>query len=867
MSLFPAYSQDDAETHLEIQLKHELSPGAELSPACEASLLASDEESPARPPPPSPPPPPSFRDDFYLDPKSDYGNLRVSTLYYPGRPQYASRSEVLALGAGRPERRARRKRRYWEARGPEPRALDDELAPRLQAFRAMLADAPTDVQLWLKFIRFQEQCSGVGAALEVATDACARAAHAALRRERHRLARHHLPAHQYTATLRDAIAAEKSVGRRAELWLFLLEALAAAPASCSAHALGAAAAAAAHDSAALPHAYPHILHAYGSFLRAAGLWELLVLLMELVASMSFPPNDAFPPPEDEARTAAAEQRLLRIEDEVCASGLPLAARWVRVERARASAHWRAPRHASADPQRAPLAADVTDLLLPVAGPDAAFLLVTQLLRLAKVPMLPGGEYVRRAFSCGAAEAVDDCAEALLGVTRAARRLPPAHPARAPPGAAARLLALLADPPHYMHHEAGFLQWVQALWAASCAWVTGERRVALLCWRLRWMHSMALLLDTQDEHGREEMRRIRNEAKSLVRAAAVASPLPFAQLARIERAAAGPAAGAAAAARAARAALRDPDVTVEQRLYVARVAAELSAEHAPGVWAVVCAVLGRALPADAELRAAPPAALVQRALGIVQQRCRELEDEYAASKEDEEISGGARVLAALLPGAGEWAAARALLASPAERHRLFQRAVAAPPDPTQSWAAARYWEQAACALAATAPAHHSLAAYARRLAARHPANALLALGRKNWRLEGFPNALHRIVATAPASGGTAWAAGGPADGADADALRRTEPGALAELLPPLLRAVQAWGSGSSASAAVASRVALRTSRRVARAGGAGASAWAALIEAAARADSAALTPLHALLAATDACPAHKVTQRTQRSTLT
>lgn len=54
--------------------------------------------------------------------------------------------------------------------------------------------------------------------------------------------------------------------------------------------------------------------------------------------------------------------------------------------------------------------------------------------------------------------------------------------------------------------------------------------------------------------------------------------------------------------------------------------------APGVWAVACAVLGRALPADAELRAAPPAALVQRALGIVQQRCRELEDEYAASKE-------------------------------------------------------------------------------------------------------------------------------------------------------------------------------------------------------------------------------------------
>lgn len=63
-----------------------MSPAPEaVSPAREAQLLESDCDEE----PPAPPPPPviSRCEDFYLDPKLDYGNLRVSTLYYPGRPQ------------------------------------------------------------------------------------------------------------------------------------------------------------------------------------------------------------------------------------------------------------------------------------------------------------------------------------------------------------------------------------------------------------------------------------------------------------------------------------------------------------------------------------------------------------------------------------------------------------------------------------------------------------------------------------------------------------------------------------------------------------------------------------------------------------
>lgn len=67
------------------------------------------------------------------------------------------------------------------------------------------------------------------------------------------------------------------------------------------------------------------------------------------------------------------------------SGLPLSARWVRVERARAAAHWRAGEATDPDPQRAPDAAGLVDLLLPGAETrHHALLLAATLLRLAKV---------------------------------------------------------------------------------------------------------------------------------------------------------------------------------------------------------------------------------------------------------------------------------------------------------------------------------------------------------------------------------------------------------------------------------------------------------------------------------------------------
>ncbi|KAM3955700.1 LOW QUALITY PROTEIN: uncharacterized protein ACR2FA_010380 [Aphomia sociella] len=835
MSLFPAYANKDVSPIPEdFDFEGQVDWQQDATNSREAFLLASDDDDTGAPrvQTEQSPPHPLQQEDFYLDTKLDRGNLRVSTLYYPGRPQYNARS--------REERRPRkqRARRYFDAAPAAAAAAatdvgdDAEIAARVASFRRMLADTPQDVDLWLRFIDFQERWRGGGAALAAAAEAAARRPRARLlRRRRGALRRRHLAPPERAAALRDDIAAEKSPQIKLELWLQLLEALACSSTTTGPPAIYAAARAALADTRACPRAYPHVLYAYGETLRFAGLWEQLVLLLELVLAMSFPPSDAFPTRPQPARDADVERRLLAAEDEAIASGLPLSAVWVRVESARAAAHWRPARGdaaaaaaAAADPQRAPLPADVAELLQPAGGERARFLLLAQALRLAQVPALPAAGCTRRALCAGGAGG----AEALLALVRAARRLP-AHPARAArPAAAAAALAACVDPPHYFVDDAGYLSWVGALWEAACGWAAGARRTALLCWRLRWLHALMLLVDPEEESGRAELRRMRGEARAALRRHAAGAALPFAQFARLELVAGAPQHARRAARLALRAALRDAAAPPPHRLYAARVAAELS-EPGCGAWATACAALGRAAPSDDELQRAPPADLLAAAYGECERRCEELERSFAVREPETEGDDDDDVeededddeAAAFLPGDGEWAAARVALAGAARRRELEARLLTMAPSEYATASAERYYEQSACALALAAAAEHRAAAAARALAPRFPHNGLLAL-----MSEGAP----------------LWACGGGA------AARRGPAAWLAALLPPLLRAPPArW------TPAEARRVA-RLSRDAAASGACGALPLALRLDAEARVERPA--PARALYAALDAAPLHK-----------
>ncbi|CAG5054736.1 unnamed protein product [Parnassius apollo] len=257
---------------------------------------------------------------------------------------------------------------------------------------------------------------------------------------------------------------ERDVGVRLELWLRPLRALGGAGGGEGGGAGGVAdvAAAAMHDTRSLSHAYVDLLYQYGVMVRAGGLWEQLVLLLELVAAMNFP-RTAFPPPHDAVLRRECERRLRSVEDKAIESGLPLHAVWVRVERARAAAHWRpagggegegdADEPAQADPQRAPLAHDVATLLQPVADAHQLWRLSVRMLMLAKVPLLGGAGWSARdelleGGECG------ECGEELLPLLAEARLLPCVLAAHAPAALAQRLLALCLDPPHYFTDEDG-----------------------------------------------------------------------------------------------------------------------------------------------------------------------------------------------------------------------------------------------------------------------------------------------------------------------------------------------------------------------------------------------------------------------------
>ncbi|KAH9633794.1 hypothetical protein HF086_005428 [Spodoptera exigua] len=299
MSLFPAYGNESSEKIAQ-QEEH-----SNESLALEAQLLASDNDEehegsshtePTAPCQSLQPP----ECDYYIDCKLDVGNLRVSTLYYPGRPQYSTLSSRDALGCPGAGAKAgrRRIRRYYSAGASSADASPDaELAQRTRAFRDMLADNPTDESLWLRFIEFQEVTRGAEAALSAAEEAAASAGGAAC-----------------AASARPAGgAASRGVPDdvRTELWLRALSCAGAAGAA----ELDAVAGAALPACRAQPRAYPLLLYAYGAALRAAGHWERLVLLLELVLSMNFPPA-AFPPPPDPRQLEEQEQRLQQLEDKV-----------------------------------------------------------------------------------------------------------------------------------------------------------------------------------------------------------------------------------------------------------------------------------------------------------------------------------------------------------------------------------------------------------------------------------------------------------------------------------------------------------------------------------------------------------------------
>ncbi|CAG5054733.1 unnamed protein product [Parnassius apollo] len=211
MALFPAYvSNDTKETYVEdepVRWEANSQVISESNNAMEAQLLASDTEDENDKCMQTESKPVVNNDDFYVDCKMDRGNLRVSTLYYPGRPQYECRARTLG-GGGRASGRA--PRRYFRRRAsePPPAAGSEAAAERAAAFRRLLHDAPHDIALWERYIDFQERFGAERAAAEACGEAARRTGARRLRARLYAALRRDLPARQYIERLRNDLAEE-----------------------------------------------------------------------------------------------------------------------------------------------------------------------------------------------------------------------------------------------------------------------------------------------------------------------------------------------------------------------------------------------------------------------------------------------------------------------------------------------------------------------------------------------------------------------------------------------------------------------------------------------------------------------------------
>ncbi|GJQ68861.1 hypothetical protein Trydic_g6060 [Trypoxylus dichotomus] len=129
-----------------------------------------------------------------------------------------------------------------------------------------------------------------------------------------------------------------------------------------------------------------MLYQCGLFLKQSGLFEHLWTLLRLYLELNISQDKN----KFNLLSGFEEKRLLELEEIVLQSQLPLHELWLRIEKLRESCHW-LPFTGDGeceDPQRVVFPTDVAELIHPIAVPENIFKLTATILTLLKIPLLP-----------------------------------------------------------------------------------------------------------------------------------------------------------------------------------------------------------------------------------------------------------------------------------------------------------------------------------------------------------------------------------------------------------------------------------------------------------------------------------------------
>lgn len=289
---------------------------------------------------------------------------------------------------------------------------EDDLSQTTAQYNRNLAENPSDVDLWLKYVDFQDSIfkfektfrkGSIAKGLRVTAERklaildkalthnpnCER-----LLRERMNIAFSVYPSDELQLQLKKIVDKEQG---NIILWQGYIEATQCSMSHCNAPAvlklytqclstLHKLRRSATIERALLEENILRMLYQCGLFLKQSGLFEQLWTLLRLYLELNLSPVDKS---KFNITNGFDEKQLLELEEVVLGSQLPIHELWLRIEKLREACHWLpVVGEGCEDPQRMVFPEDVNELIHPITMPENIFKLTATILTLLKIPLLP-----------------------------------------------------------------------------------------------------------------------------------------------------------------------------------------------------------------------------------------------------------------------------------------------------------------------------------------------------------------------------------------------------------------------------------------------------------------------------------------------
>ncbi|KAG5890548.1 hypothetical protein JTB14_028299 [Gonioctena quinquepunctata] len=449
---------------------------------------------------------PSVEENFMIDVKGSRELLGVSTISWPSAPKYHIK-HILNDSKHYHKKKFKRDDNFTGFK------QEEELSKKTAYFNRHLADYPSDIKIWIEYIKFQDTVyqfektyrkGSIAKAQKVLAERKLSILDKAmslnpecelLHRERLNIVVGAFPADEQQTYLKELVEKDKG---NIILWQGYVESTQCSMSHCNTPAvlnLYTKCLSTLHQLRRTSSVEKHILeenilkmlYQCGLYLKQAGLFEQLWTLLRMYLELNLSPNDKS---KFNITSGFRERQLVELEDVIFTSDLPLHELWLRTERLRESCHWLPylDDDQCEDPQRMVFTEDVAELIHPITMPENIFKLTATVFSLLKIPLLPCRHSTMQDLGLDYVPWNLDSIEPLLSVFL------PLYPLEV---ANKHLWSdnRLAVGPQYLKKIPGheeYLEFIMKIMKNAASCLSGDDRIAITVWFFRFQRLLIIL---------------------------------------------------------------------------------------------------------------------------------------------------------------------------------------------------------------------------------------------------------------------------------------------------------------------------------------------------------------------------------------